>query len=56
MVSQRSLRARHADNPWVPLNGHAQGARSRFERALEHVVRVATPDTVDVQVELRGFG
>jgi hypothetical protein len=54
-VSKRSLCAQHSSDSRVALDGLAQCARGRFERSFQNVVRVATPQTVYVQIELRSF-
>src|ERR1043165_6257945 len=53
--SQHALRARHAGDARVVLDGAAQGARRRLERAFEDVVRVAPAQAVYVEVAARGL-
>src|SRR5713101_4854633 len=53
--SKDSFRAQHSDDSRVTLDGLPQGARGSFEGAFQNVVRVATTQTVDMQIELRCF-
>src|ERR1043165_9050783 len=50
---QHSFSARHARDARVALDGAAQGACRRLERAFEDVVRVAPAQAVYVEVAAR---
>src|ERR1041384_996934 len=54
--SQATFRAQHADDAWVALARLPQRPRRRFERAFEHVMRVAPAQTINVQVAAYSFG
>src|SRR6266536_3163317 len=54
-LSKDSFRTQYSGDARVALDGLPQGARGSFEGSFQNVVRVATAQTVDVQIELRRF-